>query len=102
MLAFAGVIKIAGVQQSLTIRDHLGLNPVQWRTIGMLELAAVAGVLAGLVWWPPIGVAAAAGAALLLVGAIVFHTRASDTAGETAPAVIGLGLAVATAVLQLG
>jgi hypothetical protein len=101
MLGFAGVIKLAGVQQSLTIRDHLGLNPVQWRTIGTLELAAVAGVLTGLEW-PPIGVAAAIGAALLLLGAITFHTRASDSAGETAPAVIGLGLAVATAILQLG
>jgi hypothetical protein len=101
MLGFAGLIKLAGVQQSLTIRDHLGLNPVQWRTIGTLELAAVAGVLTGLAW-PPIGVAAAVGAALLLLGAIMFHTRASDTAGETAPAVIGLGLAVATAILQLG
>lgn len=101
MLGFASLIKLAGVQQSLTIRDHLGLNPVQWRTIGMLELAAVAGVLAGLAW-PPIGVAAAVGAACLLLGAIIFHTRASDSAGETAPAVIGLGLAVATAILQLG
>jgi hypothetical protein len=101
MLAFAGTIKLAGIQRSLTIRDHLGLNPVQWRTIGILELAAVAGVLAGLEW-PPIGVAAAIGATLLLLGAIMFHTRASDDAGETAPAVIGLGLAVATAILQLG
>jgi hypothetical protein len=101
MLGFAGLIKLAGVQQSLTIRDHLGLNPVQWRTIGTLELAAVAGVLTGLAW-PPIGVAAPLGAALLLLGAITFHTRASDSAGETAPAVIGLGLAVATAILQLG
>jgi hypothetical protein len=101
MLGFAGLIKLAGAQQSLTVRDHLGLNPVQWRTIGMLELAAVAGVLAGLAW-PPIGVAAAVGAALLLLGAIIFHTRAADSAGETAPAVIGLGLAVATAILQLG
>jgi len=100
VLGFAGVIKIAGVQQSLTIRDHLGLNPVQWRTIGLLELAAVAGVLLGL-FWPPIGVAAAIGAALLLLGAIGFHARASDSAGETAPAVISLGLAVATAILQL-
>ena len=101
LLGFAGLIKVAGVQQSLTVRDHLGLNPVQWRTIGSLELAAVAGLLAGLKW-PPIGVAAAAGSALLLVGAIGFHARASDSAGETAPAVIGLGLAVATAILQLG
>jgi hypothetical protein len=101
MLGFAGLIKVIGVAQSLTIRDHLGVKPVQWRMIGALELAAVAGVVAGL-WWPPIGVAAAIGSALLLLGAIAFHARASDSAADTAPAVIGLGLAVATAILQSG
>jgi hypothetical protein len=99
MLGFAGLIKVVGLPQSLTIRDHLGVKPVQWRLIGALELAAVAGVLIGLSW-PPIGVAAAVGAALLLLGAIGFHARASDSAADTAPAVIGLGLAVATAILQ--
>jgi hypothetical protein len=101
MLGFAGLIKVIGVAQSLTIRDHLGVKPVQWRMIGALELAAVAGVVVGL-WWPPIGVAAAIGSALLLLGAIAFHARASDSAADTAPAVIGLGLAVGTAILQAG
>jgi hypothetical protein len=56
-------------------------------------------VLAGLAW-APIGVAAAVGLALLVLGAIIFHVRAGDGAADTAPAVIGLGLAVATAILQ--
>ena len=99
LFGFAGLIKIAGLRQSLEIRDHLGVKPVQWRLIGLLELAGVAGVLVGLVW-PPIGVAAAIGLALLVLGAIVFHVRESDSVADTAPAVIGLGLAVATAVLQ--
>jgi hypothetical protein len=99
LFGFAGVIKLAGVRQSLAIRDHLGVDPVQWRLIGSLELAGVAGVLVGLTW-PPIGVAAAIGLTLLIVGAIVIHVRASDRVADTAPAVIGLGLAVATAVLQ--
>jgi DoxX-like family len=99
LFGFAGVIKLAGVRQSLAIRDHLEVNPVQWRLIGSLELAGVAGVLVGLTWWP-IGVAAAIGLTLLIVGAIVIHVRASDSVADTAPAVIGLGLAVATAVLQ--
>jgi hypothetical protein len=99
LFGFAGVIKLAGVRQSLAIRDHLGVKPVQWRLIGSLELAGVAGVLVGLSW-PPIGVAAAIGLTLLIVGAIVIHVRASDSVADTAPAVIGLGLAVATAVLQ--
>jgi hypothetical protein len=99
LFGFAGLIKVVGLRQSLAIRDHLGVKPVQWRLIGLLELAGVAGVLVGLVW-PPIGVAAAIGLALLVLGAIVFHVRASDSVADTAPAVIGLGLAVATAILQ--
>jgi hypothetical protein len=99
IFGFAGLIKLVGLRQSLAIRDHLGVKPVQWRLIGLLELAGVAGVLVGLVW-PPIGVAAAIGLALLVLGAIVFHVRASDSVADTAPAVIGLGLAVATAILQ--
>jgi DoxX-like family len=99
LFAFAGLIKLFGVRQSLAIRDHLGVKPVQWRVIGLLELAGVAGVLAGLAW-VPLGVAAAIGLALLVLGAIVFHVRASDCVADVAPAVIGLGLAVATAILQ--
>jgi hypothetical protein len=101
LMGFAGSIKLVGVKQSLEIRDHLGVDPNQWRAIGALELAGVAGILAGLSW-SPIGVAAAIGLALLLLGAIVFHVRASDSASDSAPAVIGLGLAVATAILQFG
>ena len=99
LFTFSSLIKLVGVRQSLEIRDHLGVKPVQWRLIGSLELAGVAGVLAGLAW-PPIGVAAAVGLALLMLGAIGFHVRASDSIADTAPSVIGLGLAVATALLQ--
>jgi hypothetical protein len=99
LFTFSSLIKLVGVRQSLEIRDHLNVKPMQWRVIGLLELAGVVGVLAGLAW-PPIGVAAAVGLALLLLGAIIFHVRAADKAADMAPAVIGLGLAVATAILQ--
>jgi hypothetical protein len=99
LFGFASLIKLVGLRQSLAIRDHLGVKPVQWRLIGLLELAGVAGVLMGLAW-PPIGIAAAIGLALLVLGALVFHVRASDSVADTAPAVIGLGLAAATAILQ--
>jgi hypothetical protein len=101
LMGFAGSIKLLGLKQSLAIRDHLGVKPAQWRAIGALEFAGVAGILAGLHWWP-IGVAAAVGLALLLLGAIGFHVRAADSVADTAPSVIGLGLAVATAILQSG
>lgn len=99
LFGFAGLIKVVGLRQSLAIRDHLGVRPARWRVIGLLELAGVAGVLVGLVC-PPIGVAAAIGLALLVLGAIVFHVRASDSVADTIPAVIGLGLAIATAILS--
>ena len=100
LFAFAGSIKLLGVKQSLAIRDHLGISPSQWRIIGVLEWAGVAGVLAGLAW-SPIGIAAAVGLTLLSVGAIVSHVRSSDSVTDTAPAVVGLLLAVATAVLLI-
>ncbi len=99
LFTFSSSIKLLGVSKSLAIRDHLGVSPIQWRMIGALELAGVAGVLAGLLW-APIGIAAAIGLTLLSIGAIAFHVRASDRIAETAPAVIGVALAVATAVLH--
>ena len=99
LFTFSSSIKLLGVSKSLAIRDHLGVSPIQWRMIGALELAGVAGVLAGLLW-APIGIAAAIGLTLLSIGAVAFHVRASDRIAETAPAVIGVALAVATAVLH--
>lgn len=100
LFTFSSAIKLLGAPQSLAIRDHLGVKPVQWRVIGALELAGVVGVLVGLAW-APIGVAAAIGLALLSVGAVAFHVRASDGLAKMAPAVIGVVLAVATAILQV-
>jgi hypothetical protein len=99
LFTFSSSIKLLGTPQSLAIRDHLGVTPVLWRVIGLLELAGVIGALAGLVW-APIGGAAAIGLALLSVGAVAFHVRASDGFAKTAPAVIAILLAVATAILQ--
>lgn len=98
LFSFAGSIKLLGIRQSLAIRDRLKISPALWRVIGLLELAGVAGVLIGLKW-PAIGIAAAVGLALLSVGAVVSHLRSSDGIGETAPAGLGLGLAVAAVVL---
>ena len=99
LFTFSSSIKLLGVPKSLAIRDHLGVSPIQWRVIGALELAGVAGVLVGLVW-APIGIAAAIGLALLSIGAVAFHLRASDRIVDLAPAVIGVALGAATAVLH--
>ncbi len=65
---------------------HFGIPWNRYRLIGVAELAAAAGVLAGL-WWHPLGVAAAAGMVLLLLGAVLTHRRAADSGKEMAPAV---------------
>jgi hypothetical protein len=100
LFGFASSIKLLGVRQSLEIRDHLGISATNWRGIGLLELAGVIGVVVGL-WWPPLGIAAAIGLALLSVGAVVSHVRASDRADQSVPAALGLALAIALVVLHI-
>ncbi len=53
--------------------------------VSVPELAAAAGVLAGL-WLHPLGVAAASGMAALLIAAMVAHRTARDDVMTTAPA----------------
>ena len=99
LFTFSSSIKLLGVPKSLAIRDHLGISPTQWRVIGGLEVAGVAGALVGLLW-APVGIAAAIGLALLSIGAVAFHLRASDRVADMVPAVIGIALGAATAVLH--
>lgn len=65
--------------------------------LATLELAAAAGLLVGLAWWP-IGIAAGTGAVLYFAGAILAHLRVGDRA-VTGSAVL-LGVSVATVVLR--
>jgi uncharacterized membrane protein YphA (DoxX/SURF4 family) len=73
---------------------HLRLPWRGYQLIGLAELAAAAGVLIGL-WWHPLGVAAAAGMALLLAGALLAHRRAGDAAKEIVPALLALAITIA-------
>ena len=71
----------------------------RYRLIGVVELAA-AGILIGL-WWHPLGLAAAAGMAVLLIGALITHRRALDSAKEMAPALLALAITIAYLVVAL-
>ncbi|MGP7999280.1 MAG: DoxX family protein [Streptosporangiaceae bacterium] len=79
---------------------HFGIPWSRYRLIGVAELAAAMGVLAGL-WWHPIGVAAAAGMAALLIGALAAHRRAGDSGKDTAAALLTLVIATAYLVIAL-
>jgi len=86
--------KLLGHPKMQKSAAHFGIPWRHYRLIGVAELAAAAGVLIGL-WWHPLGVAAAAGMALLLIGALITHRRALDSAKEMAPALLTLAITIA-------
>jgi hypothetical protein len=81
------------------IRDRLGVTPGLWRGIGILEVGAAAGLAAGFAV-PAVGIAAAVGLVLLLIGAIGTHAR-SDDLSNAIPAVGLLLLTIAAALTRL-
>jgi DoxX-like family len=89
-----GAAKAAAHPKMRNAAAHFGIAWRRYRLIGVAELAAAAGVLAGL-WWHHLGMAAAAGMIVLLTGALIAHRRAGDTAKEAAPALIGLAVSIA-------
>jgi len=92
--------KLRGHPKMRQSAAHFGIPWPGYRLIGAAELAAAAGILIGL-WWHPLGVAAAAGMALLLLGAVITHRRAADSGKETAPALIALAVTLAYLAIAL-
>jgi uncharacterized membrane protein YphA (DoxX/SURF4 family) len=91
----SGALKLVGAKQSLQMRDQLHVGAQLWRVVGALEVAGALGLAAGLVV-PVLGLAAAVGLALLMVGGIAAHARAQDIR-NAGPAALLLVLAVVTA-----
>jgi ABC-type transport system involved in cytochrome c biogenesis permease subunit len=92
--------KLAGHPKMRHAAAHFGIPWPRYRLIGVTELAAAAGILTGL-WWHRLGLAAATGMALLLVGAVLTHRRAGDSAKEAAPALAVLALTIAYLAIAL-
>ena len=92
--------KLLGHPKMRHAAGHFGIPWPRYRLIGVAELAAAGGVLAGL-WWHPLGLAAAAGMTLLLLGALITHRRAADSGKETAPALLALAVTIAYLVVAL-
>jgi len=98
----AGIAKIAAAPPMRTAARHLGFTVEQYRLIGVLELAGAVGLLVGLAV-PAVGVAAAIGLGLLLIGAGAAHVVRRDAASRVAvplalvAAVAAYGVAVAAA-----
>ena len=77
--------KLAGAPAVRESAAHFGIPWNRYRLISLPELAAAIGVLAGL-RHPALGVAAACGMAILLLGALTAHRRARDSIATMAPA----------------
>jgi hypothetical protein len=96
-----GGVKVLGVRQSLEIRDHFGMTPGLWRTIGLLESAGAVGAFLG-IWSTPLGVLALVGLAALMVGAVVSRLRVKDPVLLVLADLTTLALVVVTAAVLLG
>lgn len=101
-LAFlgAGSGKVAMNKAAQEQAAHAGFSQAAYRRIGALELVGAVGAVVGL-WFAPLGVAAAAGLALLMVGAVVVHVRIKDEPKLALPAAAFGLLSVAVVVLRL-
>ena len=97
---FPAAGKLTGNPKMRKSAEHFGIPWPRYRLIGVAELAAAAGVLIGL-WWHPLGVAAAAGMTLLLLGALIAHRRAADSGKEMAPALFALAITIAYLAIAL-
>ena len=86
--------KLSGQARMRQSAQRFGIAWERYRLIGVAELAAAVGILAGL-RVRPLGAAAALGMALLLIGALVTHSRAGDAAKEQAPAGVALLVSIA-------
>ncbi len=100
LFATAGGDKFRAAQRQVDTAAKLGIPWRRYRLIGVLEVAASAGLLVGLVF-APIGIAAAGGLVLLMTGALASRIRVHDAA----PFLLGDGmfivLAAATAITRI-
>lgn len=97
LFVITGSAKLVRAPWTLAAARRLGYSVNAFRVIGALEMAAVVGLLAGLLW-APLGIAAAVGLVALLVGAVVAHRRAGDPVRAAVPPA-WLALASAAAVV---
>jgi len=86
--------KLRSHPKMLASASHFGIPWARYRLVGFAEIAAATGVLIGL-FWAALGLAAASGMALLLVGALAAHRRAGDGLKHAAPAVVALAISLA-------
>lgn len=96
----AGASKVAGTKAMVEAAESHGFTKGHYQVIGLLEVAGAAGLVIGL-WWAPLGIAAAAGLTLLMIGAVVVHVRAKEKFAMAAPALVLAILSAVALVLRI-
>lgn len=97
---FAGMAKVRRQEPLTGALEGLGVGPSLQRTIGVLEVLGGFGVAFGLVV-QPLGIAAAAGLVLMMVGALIFHAKVRDSVKNSLGAFLLLVLAGVVTALQV-
>lgn len=92
-----GTMKLAGVRQSLDIRDQLRFSAGTWRWFGVAEVAGALGVLVGLAV-RPVALVALAALAVVMVVAVAAKVRVRAGVPLIAADLVVLGLVAATVV----
>ncbi|MFJ6691507.1 DoxX family protein [Streptomyces sp. NPDC091294] len=95
-----GSAKVLGAGWTVRAARHLGYSEAAFRIIGVLEVAAAGGLLAGLTL-APLGTAAAVGLVALLIGAVGAHRRAGDALPALLPPAWLALVSAATAALGI-
>ena len=103
VVAFAalGSAKLAAVPAMRARAEHVGFSVSSYRGIGLLEVLAVVGLLAG-AFVPVLGALAAGGLLSLVGGAVVVHLRNGDGVREIAPALVLGVLTLSLLLLMVG
>ncbi len=93
VLIAAGGAKLVGTARMRQGADRFGIPWPWYRLIGVLEVAAVVGIVIGF-GWRPLGLAAGIGTGALMLGALSFHIRVRDPMPDMGGAVLTLLFAI--------
>lgn len=100
LLAVTGIPKVLNTATAQRNTEHLNITTGLSRMIGVAEIAATAGLLAGIAF-APLRIVTAAAVCLLMAGAIAYHLKAHDKAQATLPAAATAVAAVAVVALTI-
>src|SRR5437899_6079137 len=100
VFALAGAAKLGGEKRQVETADRLHVPWARYRLIAAPEIAASAGLMAGLAV-APLGVAAAIGLVVVMTSALVLRCREHDAVGFLLGDAMLVALAASAAVLRI-